>query len=112
MPPDNPAGQPAAVQRLLPQFRLVWSFVAVTAAALLLTLVRWAGEERALLWAIVMTLLWVAMVFASFKLLFVITYFLGLLETLLAPPEVEVLSPFAQDRLPEQVVSPLHVDDK
>lgn len=112
MSSGNASGQPIVVQPLLPRVKLVWSFVAITAAAVLISLVRWAGEGQALVLAIVASLTWMAGLFACFSILFLITYALGILETLLAPPETEVLSPFAQDRLPEQIVAPLHVDDK
>lgn len=109
---QNASGEPLVVQPLLPRVKLVWSFVAITASAVLISLVRWAGEGQALITAIVATLTWMAGLFACFCLLFLLTYTLGILETLLAPPEHEVLSPFAQDRLPAQIVTPQHVDDK
>lgn len=109
---DTAPGQPIRVQPLLPRVKLIWSFVAITATAVLISLVRWAGEGQALVVAIVAIVCWMAGLFACFSILFLLTYALGLLETLLAPPEQEVLSPFAQDRLPEQIVSPQHVDDK
>lgn len=109
---DTAPGQPLPVQPLLPRVKLIWSFVAITATAVLISLVRWAGEGQSLVTAIVAIVSWMAGLFACFSILFLLTYTLGLLETLLAPPEQEVLSPFAQDRLPEQIVSPQHVDDK
>jgi hypothetical protein len=106
------AETPAAPQPLLPQIRLIWSLVAMTVAAVMIMLVRWAEQGQALIIAIVAIACWLAALFALFGTLFLITYALGLLETLLAPPELEVLSPFASDRLPDQVVAPQHVDDK
>lgn len=112
MSTDKPLGQPLAVQPLLPRVKLIWSFVAITAAAILLSLVQWAGEGHALIVALLALAAWLGGLFACFSILFLITYALGILETLLVPPEQEVLSPFASDRLPEQLVAPLHVDDK
>ncbi len=104
--------QPSTTQPLLPRVKLIWSFAAITGAAVLISLVRWAGEGQALILAIVSMVGWLAGLFACFSLLFLITYTLGILETLLAPPEQEVLSPFAKDRMPEQIVAPIPVDDK
>ena len=112
MPPNHSVEPPLVAQPLLPRVKLIWSFVAITAAALLISLVRWAGEGQALVVAIIAILAWMACLFACFSILFLMTYAFGILETLLAPPEPSVLSPFAQDRLPEQIVTPLHVDDK
>ena len=107
MSTDNSSSQP-----LLPRVKLIWSFVAITAAAVLISLVQWAGEGHALIMAIVTLAAWLGGLFACFSILFLITYTLGILETLLVPPQQDVLSPFAGDRLPEQIVAPLHVDDK
>ncbi len=112
MSTDNSPGQPLAAQPLLPRVKLIWSFAAITAAAVLISLVQWAGEGHALIVAIVSLSAWMGGLFACFSILFLITYALGILETLLAPPQHQVLSPFAGDRLPEQVIAPLHVDDK
>lgn len=109
---DNPPGRPLGAQPLLPRVKLIWSFAAITAAAVLISLVRWAGEGQALLVAIIATLTWMAALFGCFCIMFLVTYTMGVLETLLAPPEHEVLSPFASDRLPDQIVTPQHVDDK
>ncbi|MCC6508852.1 MAG: hypothetical protein IT423_07080 [Pirellulaceae bacterium] len=110
MATENSRGPESLRQPFLPRTRLIWSFVAVTAAAVLIMLVRWADQGVALIAALVAIAAWVAGLFAMFSLLFLITYFLGVLENLLAPPENEVLSPFAQDRLPEQIVAPNKVD--
>jgi hypothetical protein len=93
-------------QPLLPQVRLIWSFVAVTLAAVLLALVRAADQSTALISAVVGISLWIGLVFFMFSVLFLITWALGVLENLLASPEVEVMSPFAVDRLPDQIVVP------
>lgn len=103
---DDPAGK----QPLFPRIRLIWSFVAVTAAAVLIALVREVDQSAALISAIVGTLAWLTILFALFSLLFLVTYALGLLENLLAPPQDDVLSPFADDRLPEQIVPPIKSD--
>ena len=103
------AGRPAR-QPLLPQIRLKWTFAAVTAAALLIALVRMADQDAALISAIVATVMWLALLFGMFCVLFLFTYALGLLENLLAPPQEEVLSPFATERLPEQIVVPSKSD--
>ena len=97
-------------QLLLPRVRLIWSFVALTAAAVLIALVRELDRGAALISAIVITVAWLAVVFAMFAILFLITYGLGLLEDLLAPEQDDVLSPFADDRLPDQVIPPLKTD--
>lgn len=104
-------GRPTAAQPLFPRVKLIWSFAALTGAAILISLVRWAGEGQALILAIVSIVGWLVGMFLCFSLLFIITYSLGILETLMAPPEHEVLSPFAADRLPEQIVAPIKVDD-
>ncbi len=109
---DNTHDQLLTAQPLLPRMKLIWSFAAITAAAILLTMVRWADEDLSMILAILSTLGWIVGLFASFCIMFLITYGLGVLENLLAPPEPEVLSPFAQDRLPEQIIAPVHVDDK
>lgn len=103
------AGQPER-QPLLPQVRLMWVFVAVTGAAVLIALVRLADQGFALVSAIVAIAAWLGLLFGMFSILFLVTYALGLLETLLAPPQEEVLSPFASQRLPEQIVVPLKTD--
>ena len=93
-------------QPFLPRVPLIWSFVAVTAAALLIALVRAADQGTALITAVVCTVAWCGLLFGLFSVLFLITYGLGLPEELLAGPTVEVQSPFAIDRLPEQIVVP------
>ena len=102
--------EPLAKQPLLPRVRLIWSFVAVTAAAILIALVREVEQGPALVTAIIVIVAWLAVLFAIFSLLFLITYALGLLENLLAPPPDDVLSPFASDRKPDQIVPPLKTD--
>ncbi|MGN6134834.1 MAG: hypothetical protein ACTHOU_10055 [Aureliella sp.] len=97
-------------QPLLPRVRLIWSFVALTAAAVLIALVRQVDQGAALVTALVVTTAWLTVLFVMFSLLFLVTYALGLLENLLAPPQDDVLSPFANDRLPEQVVPPAKTD--
>lgn len=97
-------------QPLLPQMRLIWTFVAVTASALLIALVRFADQGAAMVAATVSVLAWLAILFGAFAVLFAITYVFGVLETIIAPPEPEVLSPFASDRLPDQIIAPLKVD--
>jgi hypothetical protein len=106
---DAAAGQ-VERQPLLPQIRLKWTFAAVTAAAVLTALVRMADQDAALVSAIVAIAAWVAALFSMFGVLFLITYALGALENLLAPPQDEVLSPFAGERLPEQIVVPAKTD--
>lgn len=117
---DGPTARPAAAaqspashverQPLLPQMRLKWSFAAVTAAAVLIALVRMADQDAALISAIVGVAGWLALLFGMFCVLFLVTYAMGVLETLLAPPHDEVLSPFANERLPEQIVVPPNTD--
>jgi hypothetical protein len=102
--------EPSGTQPLLPRVRLIWSFVAVTAAAVLIALVRQVDQGHALVIAIVTTLAWLALLFTLFSLMFFISYALGVLEKLLAPPQDDVLSPFAGDRKPEQIVPPLKSD--
>lgn len=97
-------------QPFLPRVRLVWSFVAITAAAVLITLVRVADQSTALITAVVAVVLWGGLMFGFFSTLFLITYALGLLEELLAGPTIEVQSPFAEDRMPEQIVVPTKTD--
>jgi tellurite resistance protein TehA-like permease len=102
--------EPISKQLLLPRVGLIWSFVAITLAAILIALVRELDRGAALISAIVLTLAWIAVLFAMFSVLFLVTYSLGLLEDLLAPQQDDVLSPFADDRLPEQIVPPLKTD--
>lgn len=102
--------EPLPIQPLLPQVRLVWTFALVTGAALLIALVRASDQGQALVWAIVGMLLWLAGLFSLFGLLFLVTYAFGRLENLVAPPDEEVLSPFASDRFPEQIVTPVQSD--
>ena len=97
-------------QPLLPQMRLKWAFVVLTAAAVLIALVRMADQGTALVSAIVAIAGWLVLLFGMFSILFLITYALGLLENLLAPAQDEILSPFAGERLPEQVVVPPKMD--
>lgn len=107
---ENPNGEEVASQPLLPQLRLIWSFIAVTAAAVLITLVRLADEGVAMVAAIMSVITWLAILFGAFCVLFLITYALGALENILAPPEQPVLSPFAKDRMPDQIIEPIKVD--
>ena len=102
--------EPVEKQLLLPRVGLIWSFVALTASAVLIALVREVDRGAALVSAIVVTVAWMAVLFAMFSSLFLITYALGLLEDLLAPERDDILSPFADDRLPEQIVPPLKSD--
>lgn len=97
-------------QPFLPRVRLIWSFVAVTAAAVLISLVRIADQSTALISAVVAVVLWGGLMFGLFCVLFLITYALGLLEELLAGPSTDVQSPFAEDRLPDQIVVPIKTD--
>jgi hypothetical protein len=107
---ENSSGQELGRQPLLPQMRLIWSFVAVTASAVLITLVRFADQGAAMVAALISVLIWLAVLFGAFSVLFAITYALGLLEALVVPPEQPVLSPFANDRLPDQIVAPIKSD--
>lgn len=97
-------------QKLLPQVQLKWAFAAVTGAAVLIALVRITNQGAALVGAIVAVSGWLVLLFGMFGILFLFTYALGVLERLLAPPQDEVLSPFASERLPEQIVVPLKTD--
>ncbi len=108
-PPVDPSSD-TPKPLLVPQVRILWTFALVTASAVLIMMVRWAQQGQALIVALVGILIWLAVVFAMFACLFLITYALGWLENLLAPPEPEILSPFATDRLPEQVVEPINAD--
>ena len=105
MQDESPGKQP-----LLPRVRLIWSFAALTASAVLIALVREVDQGAALITAIVATFAWLSILFAMFSVLFLVTYTLGLLENLLAPPQDDVLSPFASDRPPEQIVPPSKTD--
>ncbi|MGN6546255.1 MAG: hypothetical protein ACTHK7_14470, partial [Aureliella sp.] len=79
-------------------------------SAVLIALVRMADQGAALVSAIVALSAWLGLLFAMFSVLFLITYALGVLENLLAAPQEEVLSPFAGERLPEQIVVPRKLD--
>ncbi len=67
---DELSGQPLTAQPLLPRVKLIWSFVAVTAVALLISIVRWAGEGQALVAAVLALLLWLFFLFTLFSFFF------------------------------------------
>lgn len=102
--------EPASNQKLLPRVGMIWFFVAVTAFAALIMIVRAADQGGALLRGSLAMLVWSVVLAGLYALFFLFAYTVGWLEKLVAPVEVQPKSPFAKDALPEQQVQPMRVD--
>lgn len=98
------------VQPLLPQVRMVWFFVAVTAVALVLAAMRTLGQGAALMAAAMTVGLFVVMLAMMFAGCFLLAYFLGVTERAIVGRNELPASPFSDGSLPEQILPPYRVD--
>ncbi len=102
---DAPPAQP-----WLPQVRMVWFFIVVTAVALVIAAVRSVDQGAALTAAFLATGLFVALLALMFSACFLLAYFLGVTERAVVGQSETPASPFSDGNLPPQIVPPYRID--
>ena len=92
-------------QPFLPRVRMIWLFVAITVVAIALGVIQAADQGQAFAAAAVFTGIFL-LLFAAFSgASFLVSYELGFVEKNFGQA-TETSSPFAEGRLPEQLVPP------
>jgi len=92
-------------QPFLPRVRMIWLFVAITVVAIALGIIQAADQGQAFAAALVFTCIFI-LLFAIFSgASFLVAYLFGFVEKNLGESTV-ASSPFADGRLPEQVIPP------
>ncbi len=92
-------------QPFLPRVRMIWLFIAITVVAIALGIIQAADQGQALAAALVFTGVFV-FIFALFcGLSFAFSYLFGFVEKNFGQSTVTA-SPFADGRLPEQILPP------
>ena len=97
-------------QPWFPKIRLMWLFVLISFAALLMFLIRSADQRGelvfALIYSVVFLVVFVAMLSFFYGMSFLLAYSLGKFERKLSDSAVVTSSPFADGQLPDQIVPP------
>ena len=92
-------------QPFLPRVRMIWLFVAITVVAIALGVIRAADQGQSFAAAIVFTAIFLFL-FALFSgLSFMFSYLFGFVEKNFGESTV-TSSPFADGRLPDQILPP------
>ena len=92
-------------QPFLPRVRMIWLFVAITVVAIALGIIQAADQGQAFAAALVFTCVFIFL-FAFFSgASFVVSYMFGFVEKNLGESTL-TSSPFADGRLPDQVIPP------
>jgi hypothetical protein len=99
----------ATPQPFFPRVRMIWFFIAATAVALAMGLIKAADQGQALAAALVFTAIFIALVFLFSAVCFFTAYMLGSMEKNLSDSRT-VSSPFADGRMPEQILPPNPVE--
>ncbi len=92
-------------QPFLPRVRMIWLFVAITVVAIALGVIRAADQGQALAAALVFTGVFLFLFAAFSGLSFMFSYFFGFVEKNFGESTV-TSSPFAEGRLPDQILPP------
>ncbi len=103
---DTPPAQP-----LLPQVRMVWFFIIVTAVALVIAAIRTVDQGAALTAAILAMGLFSVLLALMFAACFLLAYFLGVTERAVVGQAEMPTSPFSNGNLPPQIVPPFRIDN-
>jgi hypothetical protein len=101
----TPSVEPVVVSRLLPKISSRFLFVLTTFAALIAAVARAAGAGGALANAAIVALIFIAVCFLLFAILFVISWAISSLWYEREPDTLEG-SPFADGQLPPQILPP------
>jgi hypothetical protein len=96
-------------QPLFPRVRMIWFFVAAAAVAIALGIIRAADQGQAFAAALVVTGAFLTLTMLFFAATFVVAYLLGSIEKSLGESQMPA-SPFADGKLPEQILPPSPVD--
>lgn len=92
-------------QPFLPRVKMIWLFVAITVVAIALGIIQSADQGQAFAAALVFTCVFVIL-FAVFSgMSFLVSFLFGSVEKNLGESTL-TSSPFADGRLPEQVIPP------
>ncbi len=92
-------------QPFLPRVRMIWLFVAITVVAIALGIIQAADQGQAFAAALVFTCVFIFL-FALFSgTSFLISYLFGFVEKNMGEATM-TSSPFADGRLPEQMIPP------
>ncbi len=95
----------ALPQPFLPRVRMIWLFVAITVVAIALGIIRAADQGQSLAAALVFTCVFLFL-FAMFSgASFLVSYVFGFVEKNLGESTL-TSSPFADGRLPDQLIPP------
>ncbi len=92
-------------QPFLPRVRMIWLFVAITVVAISLGVIQSADQGQALAAAIVFTCIFLILFATLCGLSFLFAYTFGFIEKNLDQRAIPD-SPFAEGRLPEQILPP------
>ncbi len=96
-------------QPFFPRIRMVWFFIAATVVALALGVIRAADQGQALAAALVFTGIFLILMMLFSALCFLTAYLLGSMEKNFGDVQ-QPSSPFAEGRLPEQILPPKPVE--
>lgn len=99
----------AIPQPWFPRIRMVWFFVAATLVAVALGVIRAADQGQAFAAALVFTGIFLALTMLFFAFSFIVAYLLGSIEKSLGESQIPA-SPFADGKLPEQLLPPNPVE--
>lgn len=92
-------------QPFLPRVRMIWLFVAITVVAIALGIIQAADQGQAVAAALVFTCVFIFL-FAFFSgASFLVSYLFGFVEKNLGESTM-TSSPFADGRMPEQMIPP------
>lgn len=101
----TPSVEPLLQSRLLPRISSRWLFALTLLAAVIAAVARVAGQGSAVAYSVMAALLYLAISFLLFSLLFFLVRGVSLIWYS-PPPEAKDGSPFAADQLPPQILPP------
>ncbi len=101
----TPSVEPVLRSRLLPRISSRWLFALTSLAAVISAVARVAGQGSAAAYSVVAAVVYLAIIFSLFSLLFFLVRGVSLIWYA-PPPEAHDGSPFAADQLPPQILPP------
>lgn len=96
-------------QPFFPRIRMIWFFIAAAVVALALGVIRAADQGQSLAAAVVFTGIFLILMMAFSALCFLAAYLFGSMEKSFGDSQ-QASSPFATDRLPDQILPPKPVE--